>query len=70
MLIDDREAFIVDRDDERVAELAERDHRLDLDDPLILRSSFDRLRTSGMGRGRRRTGNPTIGIRTAGEDPG
>ena len=27
VLIDDRHAFVVDRDDERVAELAERDHR-------------------------------------------
>ena len=30
VLIDDRDPLVVDRDDERVAELAERDHRSDL----------------------------------------
>ena len=31
VLIDDRDALVVDRDDERVAELAERDHRPDVE---------------------------------------
>ena len=31
VLIDDRDALVVHRDDERVAELTEGDHRLDLD---------------------------------------
>ena len=34
VLIDDRDALVVDRDDERVAELPERDHRPDLDRAL------------------------------------
>ena len=36
VLIDDRHALVIHRDDERIAELAERDHRPDLGNPWSL----------------------------------